>query len=501
MTTLPDFDTRMKARINDLIDNPDSLTPDYSERYRILLEHCEGLTAHSAYAMTLLLGKDSSRGYHELPQHPVFEFPAVHLPDLECQVGWHFFVGTATGTDGLHYGIQFMLWTYSLLPAPVRDALGISAIDNQVMEVHVAISREGDRHYRGAPVVLAGSQDGISIGSNPFEYRAGPSSAISLQPDALVPMRVTGLAVDRSADAPIEVAIDLTFTEAKAPILQGKDGAAPSIGGVGTLYYSVPRLALATTGSSLRIGDVTVELTGGEFWFDHQWGTGFLPSGNPRDEAVRAFADLPKPGPGGWDWFMAHFDGDLQLTCAAIHTNADRADYYDQSGDEPPKDMTVTVEGKWVDAAGIAYEATGSLTVDRWVKAERSPDPSLYPISHVWYPDRWNFTMDEALPAIMHTFTMDPIVTGGQVGYFAPGMQYAEGAVTLTGPDGSVGRGFAESVAYVTKSDAIFSLAGVANEPRLAQLMDEPVGLGLKVRAIGHLAHPSALRALAGWLK
>jgi hypothetical protein len=268
--------------------------------------------------MALLLDKDSSRGHHELPQHPVFVFPAVHLPDLECQVGWHFFVGTAIGTDGLHYGVQFTRWTCSLLPAPV---------------------------------VFAGSQDGISLEANPFNDRAGPSSAISLQPDALVPMPVTSLTVDRGSDTPIEVAIALSSTAAEAPVLPGKDGAAPSIGGV------------------------AVELTGGEFWFDHQWGTAFMPSTNPRDEAVRAFADLPK-------------------------------------------DMTVTVEGTWVDAAGIGHEATGSLTV---------------------------------------------------------------------------GRGFAESVAYVTKSEAIFAIAGVADEP-----MDGPVDFGHKVRAIGHLAHPSAVPAPAG---
>ena len=72
----------MQVRLNDLLSNPDTFSPDYSDRYRALLEHCSDLTAHSAYAMTMLLGKDSSRGYRELPTHPSFEFPAAHVPDL-----------------------------------------------------------------------------------------------------------------------------------------------------------------------------------------------------------------------------------------------------------------------------------------------------------------------------------------------------------------------------------------------------------------------------------
>lgn len=488
----PDYPTRMRARLTELLENPDSFTPDYAQRYQRLLAHCDGLTAHSAYAMTMLLGKDSSRGYRELPRHPTFEFPAAHVPDLECQVGWHFFVGTACGADGRHYGIQFMLWTYSLLPAPVRDALGLDAIGNQVMEVHVAVSREGDRHYRGAPVVVV---DDIEVRSSPFRYRAGANVAEALQAGDYIPLRIHGESRDGSTAPATDIAFDLTFTEGKPPFLQGDDGAAPSIGGVGTLYYSIPRMTLATSGSWVRIGAETVQLTEGSFWFDHQWGTGFMPNGNPRQEDVRAMSDLPKPGPGGWDWFMLQFDGDLQLTLAAMHDNAHRAAFYDQVGDKPGT-MTVPASGKWIDAAGTAHQATGTMTVDDWVRAERSPDPSLYPVSHVWYPNHWVFEMTGDIPDVMRHVELTPIVDGGQAGYFAPGMQYSEGAVVLTGPTGAVGRGFAESVGYVTRRDATLALAGVADDDALVASLDAPIPLGLRLRAIGHLAHPTAIKTL-----
>lgn len=493
----PDYGTRMRARLSELLDNPDTFTPDYSQRYHRLIDHCASLSPHAAYAMAMLLGKDSSRGYRELPHHPTFEFPAAHVPDLECQVGWHFFVGTAVGDDGRHYGIQFMLWTYSLLPAPVRDSLGLDAITNQVMEVHVAISREGDRHYRGTPVVIV---DDIEVRANPFRYRAGENSAESLQSGEYVPLRIRGSSHDGSTTPPTDVALDLTFVEGKPPILQGDNGAAPSVGGVGTLYYSIPRLTVADTGSWVRIGNDTVHLTSGSFWFDHQWGTGFMPNGNPRQVDVRAMGDLPTPGPGGWDWFMMQFDGDLQLTLAAMHDNAHKAAFYDQTGDMPGT-MTAAATGKWIDAAGTAHEATGTMKVTDWVRAERSPDPATYPVSHVWYPNHWVFDMTGDIPEIMRHIELTPIVDGGQAGYFAPGMQYSEGAVVVTGPQGAIGRGFAESVGYVTKRDAILAIAGVADDAELIATLDAPIPLGLKLRAIAHLAHPTAMKTLLAELR
>lgn len=493
----PDYGTRMKARLNELLANPDTYSPDYTVRYGRLLAHSDDLTAHAAYAMTMLLGKDSSHGYRPLPQHPTFEFPAAHIPDLECQVGWHFFVGTALGADGRHYGIQFMLWTYSLLPAPVRDALGLDPIANQVMEVHVAVSREGDRHYRGAPVVVV---DDIEVRPDPFRYRAGSNIAEALQSGAYIPLRIHGSSRDGSTTPATDVEFDLTFIDGKPPFLQGDNGAAPSVGGVGTLYYSIPRLTLAEHGSWVRVGTDTVQLVSGSFWFDHQWGTGFMPNGNPLQEDVRAMSDLPTPGPGGWDWFMLQFEGDLQLTLAAMHDNAHKAAFYDQTGSMPGT-MTAPVNGKWIDADGMAHQAAGEMKVTDWVRADRSPDPATYPVSHVWYPNHWVFDMTGDIPDVMRHVELTPIVDGGQAGYFAPGMQYSEGAVTLTGPQGMVGRGFAESVGYVTKNDAILAIAGVTDDTELIASLNAPIPLGLKMRAIAHLAHPTALKTLLAELR
>jgi predicted secreted hydrolase len=429
------------------------------------------------------------------------EFPAAHAPDLDYQYGWHFIVGVARDGQGREYGVQFMLWTHALLPGPVRDGLGLSPIQNQIMEVHLAISPAGDRHYRGAPPVVSGLDGDVAFEPQPFAYRAGASFMESADPaGGLLPLRIVAHAQDRGGDEPVDLSIDFTFDTGKDPFLQGMAGAAPSIGGVGTLYYSVPLLNLRPTGNTLTLGDSTVEIVGGEFWMDHQWGTGIVTgdifAGNPRDETVRALSTLVTGGPGGWDWFMAQFDGDDQLTLASLHTKADPI-HLGQSGPQPPPALDEAVFGTWVDAEGEAHSVTGSLHIDRWVRSERTPDPDDYPVTGTWYPDRWTFTIDGDVPVRMRTFTMSPIVTGGQAGWFAGGVQYSEGAVILHGPDGRVGQGFAESVGYYLPwTPACLALAGLPVEEQTLALFREPhAGLMLKARAAVHLV-ASAIRGL-----
>jgi predicted secreted hydrolase len=494
------FGRRMATRLEDLLLHPETFTPSYRRRYQTFLSHCQSLSAHQAYAMTMLLGMDSARGYTELVRDPQFEFPRDHAPQLGYQVGWHFFVGSCWDERGQEYGVQYMLWTYSLLPPPLARKLGLSDLENQMMELHLAISVAGGRHYRAAPVLIAGTTGLVDFDSEPFTYVLGNNRIQSQQAGALFPLRLLGKAWDCSGTQPVELSADLMMASAKPPFLQGRKGATPSIGGVGTLYYSQPHLKLDPTQSTISIDGQTIPLSAGKFWFDHQWATGFGPSGNARDEGIRAAACLAGGGPGGWDWFMAQFFDDQELTVAAPHTNENRA-FYAQTGPQPPGKMTSAVIGKWVSREGIAAPAYGTLTVPKWVKAERSPDPAVYPITHTWYPDRWEFRMDGKLPEPMRQFAMHPIVSGGQAGYFATGAQYSEGAVVLEDADGQdIGRGFAESVSYADATGATLTLAGLPDTPATRELLKPPTpSWWLKLRILLFLRKPSTRKALQTW--
>lgn len=505
MTAAVSYESMMQARLAELLAHPESFTPSYRKRYEFLRSHCKGLTAHATYAMTQVLGRDASRGFTELPEVPNLGFPEAHVPDLGYQMGWHFIVGTAVATDGTRYGVQFMPFSSAILPGPLRESFGISEIENQVMEVHLAVSREGDRHYRGAPTVVSGLDGEIEVRSAPFRYRAGNTLMESPNPSGeLIPLHIIGTSWDRSGSQPIELGVDFTFTEAKAPFLQGNAGAAPSLAGVGTLYYSIPQMKLGGSNNTLRIGDELIEIESGEFWMDHQWGTGLVTcnifAGNPRSEAIRAASLLAPHNPGGWDWFMAMFDGDHQLTLATLH-GADDPAHYDQRSENPPTDMHIPVFGARVDPYGVKHIVRGQLVIDDWVRAERSPDPSIYPVTRIWHPNRWNFSLDGDVPEVMKSFVMNPIVNGGQAGFFAPGVQYSEGAVTLSGPAGKVGHGFAESVGYdLSFASAVMSIAGLPVTQESVRLCESArPGLLLRMKALLFLLRPSTRRELDKW--
>ena len=98
--------------------------------------------------MSHFLGLDSARGYAEIPAVGNIEFPRDHAPQLEYQVGWHFFVGSCTGKNGKEYGVEMMFWQFSLLTPAIARHFGLTDWENQVLELHLAISEAGDRHYR-----------------------------------------------------------------------------------------------------------------------------------------------------------------------------------------------------------------------------------------------------------------------------------------------------------------------------------------------------------------
>lgn len=228
----------------------------------------------------------------------------------------------------------------------------------------------------------------------------------------------------------MEIDIDLTLESTKDYFFQGDEGCLPSVGGVGTLYYSMPNLRLDSTKSWLALDGEKVELDSGKFWYDHQWTTGLGPSGSPRVAVLRAAGNLAKPGPGGWDWFMAQFDDDREITVAAMHLN-DNLAFYEQTGADPPGTMSAPLVGKFIDLDGKARDLQGTLQVTEWKKSDRSPDPDQYPVTHTWYPDHWVFTFGDDVPEEMRSFHMVPIVDTGQAGFFASGAQYSEGAVYL----------------------------------------------------------------------
>jgi predicted secreted hydrolase len=454
------FGRRMQRRIREMLAAPDSFTPSYKQRYETLLRNCDTLSAHQAYAMSVLLGQDNAKGYSPIPDVAGLRFPDAHPEDLQAQVGWYFCVGSCSDRKGKEYGVEVMFFRYALLPPALARQFKLSDIENQVVELHFAISVAGGRHHRMKPIVVAGTTGLIDYATKAVSARMGKNVIRSLSETDLFPLRVEARGTCHEPDGSVEVGVELTLSSEKPPLLQGANGCSPCCGGVGTLYYSIPDLLLDATSSTLSINGDQVELVDGKFWFDHQWGTGMIPAGSPRPAVLRAAGSLAEPGAGGWDWFMAHFSEGRALTFYSLHANEFR-DFYSRSGPTAPGTMRVPISGKYMDPSGTVTEVAGVMEITRWIRSVTTPDAEQYPATRTWHPDRWEFTLED-IPEDLRRFNMVPIVSTGQSGFFAFGAQYSEGAVYLQDEQGNdVGRGFAESVLYADARRTIVTLAGL----------------------------------------
>ena len=451
---------RTNVHLDWLLQRPQSFNPDYTKRYKMLKKHCQSLSPRQAYVFaSKFLGLNGSQGFDKIPAEANLEFMRDHMPKPRSQVGWHFFIGSAWGEDGQEYGIECMFFRFALLPPRLAKELGLSEQDNQVVELQLSISVAGKLHYQADPVVVSGTSGLIDWKSKPFSYSLGKNKISSSSKDKLWPLSVQAWGIDKNPEKNIELSIDLEFTSGKEYLLQGDNGAMPSLDGWGTLYYSIPNIILKA-GSSISVAGKKIKLKKGAFWFDHQWG--FL-TGNTRLPVLRASGNIGKPLATGWDWYMAQFDGDRQITMFAGHTKALK-DFYFRDGDKPPGLMQVDVAGKYMDENKKLHNTWGTLKVTRWVRAEKTPNPNIYPATHTWHPCRWEFSFDDTMPKDIRKFSMTPVVEGGQINFFANGSQYNEGAVILKNKNGiDIGRGFAEAVQYADTIKNSYAIAGITD--------------------------------------
>jgi predicted secreted hydrolase len=454
------FGARMRHRLKEMLANPWSFLPSYKDRYEALMRHAATLTPHQAYAMTMLLGKDSTRGYPDMPNTAALQFPRANRVDAESQFGWYYFAGVATGLDGREYGVLCMYFRYSLLPPPMARQLGLTHEQNQIIDLQLSVAVDGGAFHQVDPVVTAGTSGRVHISDELF-LKADGGSVESLEPGRPFPLRLRARGTDRGEAEPVELEIDFTFSGSRGYLPQGWDGAVPLVGGVGTRYYSIPGLELDPSASTLRVGGSAVPLEKGTFWFDHQWGIGLCPSGVPRHEVMRASANLQPQGQ-GWDFFALDLDGPVSFTFNSLHDQSSLP-FLRQTGPTPPGVMTAPLVGKYMDPAGTVFNVSGTLRVAKWRKTDHTPDAAKYPNVPTWVPHGWEIALTEpVVPEPLRRLALEPLSDGANTLFFANGSQYVEAAVRVRGSGGEVvGRGFAEATAYADNLHNAMHLAGV----------------------------------------
>lgn len=471
------YGSRFKKRLQQLKDNQLSFVNSRTDRYDYLLTQSDSLSAQQFYTRNLFLGPESSVGYQPLSENPDFVFPGIDAPQWKYTTGWQFFVGNFTDANQNHYSVELMFWQYAQLPPELGTSMGLNDIENQTVEMHLSIcDPQSGIQYRATTTVVAGTTGLISFNPKPYTYRMGNNCIQGLNANGdLFPVNLNCLSFDLSDKSNVkELSINLTLENPKGIFMEGDNGCSPSVDGIGTLYYSASLLKLQKgAANTININGNTIELTDGSMWYDHQWGTGFMPSGATKHPVMRALQNLSEPAPGGWDWFMCQFYkndndissyGEVQMTLSALHTIANKSFYF-QTGATPPPPMTVTFNGKYIDVNNTATEIGGTLVVSEYVKVTASPDPDVYLPTDTWYPAHYQFTIDPsytAVPKALLQFSATPLIATGQTGFFGNGLQYTEGGTIVKDSMGNeIGRGFAEGTNWADCNKGIVKLAGL----------------------------------------
>lgn len=487
------YGARMRYRLQDMLDNPYSFLPSYKERYQTLAGYAESLTPHQAYAMTMLLGRDSTRLYPDMPVTAELQFPAVNKVDTIAQCGWYYFAGTCFGEDGVEYGILCMLFNASLLPQPLAQKFDLTDVENQIIDVQLAVSVAGGKFYQVEPTVTAGTSDNVKVSDKLF--LSADNCAVGSTGDTLFPITLQASGTDLGQAEPTDISIDLRFSSASNYLPPGLDGAMPLVAGIGTRYYSIPGIVLDAPASSLTIGKQSIPLKSGKFWFDHQWGTGLTPGGIPRYPSTRASANLKPQTPAGWDFFVMNFDVGSSMTLNFIHT-IDSLNYIHQTGPVPPANVPpVTVVGKYMDPFGTLFNVSGLLTITDWRKTDHSPNPDKYKSTPTWVPHCWQFVLEEkVVPESLRKLRVEPISDDAQALFFSQGSQYVEAATRLMDANYErCGVGYSEAVGYVDNTESILLLAGLPATEEMQKLFTEtPPSLLMKFLSFLYMLQPSA---------
>lgn len=87
----------------------------------------------------------------------------------------------------------------------------------------------------------------------------------------------------------------------------------------------------------------------------------------------------------------------------------------------------------------------------------------------------YHFSVVGTVPRRLQQLTLEPLIAGGQSGFFGTGLQYTEGGAVARDMDGvEIGRGFAEGTNWAHATDGVPGAAGLARSPETRALL-EPV--------------------------
>lgn len=318
-------------------------------------------------------------------------FPEAFGAHPEYLTEWWYYTGNVESVEGRAFGYQFTIFRRGLEPGlPERAS-------------ELATSGLYMGHFNVTDVA------GVGLISHERFQREGPLAGAQAAPYEvwLDDWRVAEIAPGRYqlTAAASDVAIDLTLTDLKGPILHGDEGLSQKSAEVGNASYYYSQTRLETEGE-IRVGENRYEVSGFS-WKDHEYSTSALAEGTE-----------------GWDWFSIQLSDGRELMYYQLRR--------EDGGIEPASSGTLIREDaatRHLTPADVEVEVLG-----RWES----------PANGGIYPSGWRLRVpDEQID-----LTIEPLRPDQEVVLSAT---YWEGAVAVSGTSGGepvTGRGYVELTGY-----------------------------------------------------
>ena len=211
-----------------------------------------------------------------------YEWPRDHALHREFKTEWWYFTGNLRAADGRRFGYQLTFFRQGLRP-PGAPAVASRFVGDALKFGHFTITdvTAGEFHFTQTMKRGAFGEAGFAEGNR-----------VAWLGDWALELAEDGAFVARATDGERE--LSLRLERAKPWAVHGEGGISNKAveAGHASHYYSGTRLRSRGT---LRIGgkELAVE---GESWFDHEWASSPLASGQV-----------------GWDWFSVQLDDGSEL--------------------------------------------------------------------------------------------------------------------------------------------------------------------------------------------
>jgi len=327
-----------------------------------------------------------------------YSFPQDHFSHDQFKTEWWYYTGHLQSKDNKHYGFELTFFRTGADHEPENKASSWK-LENFYL-AHFAVTDESGKRFRFYEKLNRSGLNLAGARSDTYYVHNEGWSVEKLGEHYLL-----------KADAP-EYSIHLILDAAKSPVIHGVDGVSQKASclGCASHYYSMTRLKAE---GLLFVGDKPQEVTG-LAWMDHEFGSNQLSSEQS-----------------GWDWFSIQLDDNRELMLYILR----RTDG--------------TIEPA---SSGTIVDAQGKATHIKLNDFKVTTDSIWHsPKSNANYPMGWHVTVPSAnLDLTLKSNLQDQELMTAR----STGVNYWEGAVTVTGSSGGKavgGQGYVEMTGYGEK--------------------------------------------------